>query len=157
MIGALILVNRDYLLYIVDSVLFHCSSAIDAAANLSIAVNVIGSLQDLTALGIVLLYLTPDTKVARYVIAANMAILVGLFVPFVIIQSIYVFYELEPTYYLYSLTVNLSAAYYFLLLCAAVCGLWLRLLSPPSLGPEDWFWFAPVILSPFQLLFYYSM
>jgi hypothetical protein len=138
---ALVWALVNYILSIVDIALFDCTSkALDAATSLSIAVNIIGQLQDLTALGVILLCLTPATKVSRYIIATIMAVLVALFVPFMIIQSNYwtSVYEFELTYDLYNLALNLSAAYYFLLLCAVVCALLLLLFLLPSLGRGDW-------------------
>ena len=84
-----------------------------------------------------------------------MAVLVALFVPFMIIQSNYwtSVYGFDLTYDLYNLALNLSAAYYFLLLCAVVCALLLLLFLLPSLRRGDWL--APVILSHTQL--YHNM
>jgi hypothetical protein len=144
------LVNRNYILSIVGVSLFDCK-AINAAANLWVSVTLIRQLQDLTALGIVLLYLIPTTKVAINVITTIMTILVVFFTAFVMIRVHYWsgFYDPELRYYMYGLTLKFSAAYYVLLLCAAVCGLLLLLFSLPSLGQEDWL--APVILTRIQL------
>jgi hypothetical protein len=128
------LVNRSYILDIIYGFLAHCGDNFGAMPGIWTASYVTTELQDLVILGIILFFLTPyvfwkadgirSTKVARYAKNANisiMAIIVAVFVPFVVITSIGE-YRIWSGTLLANSTLDLPAAYFFLLLCAAVHG-----------------------------------
>jgi hypothetical protein len=124
------LVKRSYLLGVIDGFLAHCGDFYDAVNGIYVGFFVTYQVQDLIILGIILLCLPPyvlwkadrcrATKVARYANISIMAVVAALFVPFVVIMSIVVSGNFTPES-LITPSLDLAAAYSFLMLCAAVC------------------------------------
>ncbi len=143
LILTLILVDRSYILAVVYGFLLHCGDNFGALPGIWTAIHVTSELQDLVILGIILLYLTPYelrkedririTKVVRRANVCIMAVVVALFVPFVVITSIEG-YRLYSSGTLANSFFDLPAAYYLLLLCAAVYGAVVLLLSVGIVG-----------------------
>lgn len=126
---ALTIVFRNYALFIVYAFLLHCGQNYDAVVGVFIGFYVADDFQDLFNLGIVLLSVLPNavplSRIARYANMVIMVIIVILFIPFVIVNALNyygVFEEYTPFFSLSASALNLAAAYYFLLLCAATYG-----------------------------------
>lgn len=142
--------DRSYILAIIFEFTFYCSDTSPfALGGVWIGSFLTGSITDLLVLGIILLCLTPYvlkranqvTKVANYVNASIMAVVVALFVPFVIITSIVNYSSfISDDSYLQPITtsaLDIAAAYYLLLLCAAVCGAIVLFSSVGILGEAN--------------------
>ncbi|KAH0566178.1 hypothetical protein GP486_000431 [Trichoglossum hirsutum] len=126
----LMLIYSSYILLITDDFLYHCSDTWDALDGIWVGFNVIFELKDLLILGIILLRLTPyvlkETSRTRHLTRNAtvfiMAVIVALFVPFVVLISVStVGYQGFRSEHIVTSSMKLAAAYYFLLLCAAVC------------------------------------
>jgi hypothetical protein len=120
---------RNYVLCIVYIFLLHCTQSYDAGAGVYIGFFVAAEVQNLFNLGIVLLYIVPNgvslSRIARYANVVIMAVIVILFISFVIVDSLYYYGGFEDYSIFISMStaaLNLAAAYYFLLLCAATYG-----------------------------------
>lgn len=127
--SSLILAHRNYSLLITSLFILHCTLA-NAVVNwdgLQTGSFIANSIQNLVNLGIVLIYIIPlATNLTWPYTLANkvvLAIIGAIFLPFVIINTLdylagYVINE-DVTVPSLNVTLNLSAAYYFLLLCVA--------------------------------------
>jgi hypothetical protein len=117
---------RNYILTIVDIFLIHCSQSYDASVGLSIGSFIANNVQDLLSLGIILIYVVPNDvqppNIARIANVIIMAVIVILFIPFNVVDSLYLYGGSEDYSLFFSIStaaLNLAAAYFFLLLCAA--------------------------------------